>query len=209
MDFSEMMAFSGEFSTDSTLVKIDTTMHMKDFLAEKKDSIATLSKTEQEKFKKIENYSFRTIMDPETKEMFFKVFTDFKSVKEANDLTLAMENSGGFMQGTGKDVKVGGDEDSGGVVGVNFTYKKGKFKRDAYIKDKEKHKAQVDSMKQAESFMSSMTYNLKYTFPKKIKKVSVEGATFSLDGKTMEYQRPMLEYMKNPDVLDLEVELEN
>jgi hypothetical protein len=64
-------------------------------------------------------------------------------------------------------------------------------------------------MKQAEAFMGGAIYRLKYTFPKKIKKVSVEDATFSLDGKTMEFERSMLEYMKDPDILDVEVELEN
>ena len=64
-------------------------------------------------------------------------------------------------------------------------------------------------MKQAEGFMGTMVYKLKYTFPKKIVKSSIEDARFSLDGKTIEVESTFLEYLKNPDVLDLEVELEN
>ena len=56
--------------------------------------------------------------------------------------------------------------------------------------------------------MSGISYKLKYTFPKKIKKTSAEDATFSLDGKTLELERGFVEYLKNPDVLDIEVELE-
>ena len=56
--------------------------------------------------------------------------------------------------------------------------------------------------------MSGMTYKLKYTFPRKIKKSSVEDATYSLDGKTIEMERSFIDYIKNPDIMDLEVELE-
>jgi hypothetical protein len=209
MDFSEMMALSDAFSNDSSLVRTDSIIYMKDMLIEKKDSISKLPKAEQQKLKKLENFSFRTVMDPKSSKMFFTIATDFQKIDQANELMSAMENSGSFMQGTGSDVKVGSDDDSGGIVGVNYTFKKGKFKRDAYIRDETKHKAQIDSMKQAEAFMGGAIYRLKYTFPKKIKKVSVEDATFSLDGKTMEFERSMLEYMKDPDILDVEVELEN
>ena len=80
---------------------------------------------------------------------------------------------------------------------------------DSYIIDEAAHKRQVDSMKQAEAFMSSMKYKIKYTFPRRIKKTSVEDATFSLDGKTMELERSFLDYFRDPDVLDVRVELEN
>lgn len=209
MNFSEMMAISGEFDKDSTLVKMDTIVAFRDFLVEKKDSIASLSKAEQARLKKLENYKFRTVVDPETNEMLFDVFTNFSTVEEANELMNAMENSGAFLQGTGDGVKVNNDEESAGLIGVKYSFKRGKFVRDAYIRDKEKHNVQMDSMKQAEAFMSSVMYKLKYTFPKRIKKVSAKDASFSLDGKTLELERSMVEYMKDPDILDLQVELEN
>jgi antirestriction protein len=208
MDMKEMMAFGG-MTDDSTQVKVDTTISMKDFLVEKQDSISTLSEAEQERLRKIENFSFRTFMDPDTNEMYFDVYTHFSNVEEANELMNAFEGSGDFMQGLGSDTTVENDPNSGGAMAVKFEFKNGKFKRDAYIKDKAKHKVQMDSLNDAESFMSSMTYKLKYTFPRKIVKSSVEEAKFSMDGKTIEIQRTFLEYLKDPDVLDLEVELEN
>jgi len=209
MDFSEMMAMGDSFGKDTTLVKLDTIVYMKDILEEKKDSISQLPKEQQQNLKKLKNFAFRTKMDPDTKKMFFNIGTEFTNVEQANELMNAVENSGAFMQGTGDDMKVGNDEDSEGVIAVNYSFKKGKFIRDAYIRDKAKHKTQMDSMSQAETFLSTITYKLKYTFPKKIKKVSVEDATFSLDGKTLEFERSMVDYMKDPDVMDLEVELEN
>ncbi len=211
VDLSEMMAFGGEFSKDSTAVKTDTIISFKDILEEKKDSISKLSEEEQMRLKAMENYKIHMLTDPETNKMILDVFTDFEDVSEANDLMKGFKESEGLIPGASNNNQ--SEEDDGEeepeLVGVSFSYNKGVFKRDAYIKDKEAHKKQIDSMKQAEAFMGGMIYKLKYTFPKKIKKSSVKDATFSLDGKTIELQRTFLEYMKDPDVLDLEIELEN
>ena len=208
MDMKELMALGGMME-DTTMVKMDTIIRMRDVLEEKKDSIATLSQDEQDRLKKIENFNFRTAMDPEAGEMMFDVYTDFKNISEANDMMSAFESSGDFLKGMGSDTTVEKDPNSGGVMAVAYSFVDGTFKRDAYIKDKEKHKVQMDSLKSTEGFMSGMTYKIKYTFPKKIVKSSVEDATYSLDGKTIEFERSFLEYLKDPDVLDLEVELEN
>jgi hypothetical protein len=42
-----------------------------------------------------------------------------------------------------------------------------------------------------------------------VKSTNVEGATFSLDGKTMTYAVDFLQMMKDPESIVLEVELEN
>jgi len=209
MDMSEMMAFGGMIE-DSTITKIDTLVSMKSILEEKQDSISQLSKKEQAKLKKMENYFLRMYMDTEDDEMVMKMYTDFKNVEEANDIMDGFGNASSLVPNLGGgDMNFKKDEESSEIMGVSYQYKKGKFIRDAYIKDIEKHKAQIDSMKNAESFMSSMKYKLKYTFPKKIVKSSVEDATYSLDGKTIEFERNFIDYMKDPDIMDLEVEIEN
>jgi len=208
IDMKEMMAF-GDLAKDSSMVKTDTIIRLKDVLREKKDSIATLPQDQQDRLKKIENFNFRTFMDPDKGEMFFDIFTNFKKVEEASELMSAFESAGDFMQSGSSDTSLNSDPDSGGSMAVSYEYKKNKFIRNAYIKDKDKHKIQLDSMKQAEGFMNSMVYKLKYTFPKKIVKSSIEDARFTMDGKTIEVEASFLEYLKNPDVLDLEVELEN
>lgn len=207
MDLSEMMAFSDEMAKDSTITKMDTIIPFKNILEEKKDSIAELSKKEQKRLKNLESYNIHLVTDPETSQMVIDIYTDFKNVSEANDLMKAFDESDSFIPGMSDD---GDDSNSKeNNVGVNYSFKKGIFKRDAYIIDEEKHKIQTDSIEGVESFMGGITYKLKYTFPRKIKISSVEDATYSLDGKTIEMQRSFLEYIKNPDVMDLEIELEN
>ncbi len=206
MDLSEMMAFGGEMSKDSTQVKSDTIISFKDIFKEKKDSIAQLTAKEQERLKAMENYNIHMVTDPEINQMIIDIFVDFENVSEANDLLKAFDESEGFIPGLSGEEEDSNSEESN--VGVKFSFKKGSFKRDAYIIDEEKHKIQIDSIKAVESFMSGMIYKLKYTFPRKIKSASAGDATYSLDGKTIEMQRSFLDYMKNPDVLDLEIELE-
>ncbi|MBT8262585.1 MAG: hypothetical protein KJO05_07165 [Bacteroidia bacterium] len=209
MDLSEMMAFGGEMSQDSTFTRQDTIISFKDVFEEKKDSIAKLSKAEQKRLKAMENYNIHMVSDPEENKLVMDIFTDFKDISEANDLMKGFEQTEGLLPGNESSADDSDDGPEPEILGVSYSFKRGVFKRDAFIKDEERHKVQMDSMKQAESFMNSMMYRLKYTFPKKIKNSSVEDATYSLDGKTIEIERSFLDYFKNPDVLDLEIELEN
>ncbi|HPF12270.1 MAG TPA: hypothetical protein PKW08_06815 [Flavobacteriaceae bacterium] len=210
MDMSEMMAFGGA-SNDSTFTKQDTIIAFKDIFEERKDSIANLPKKEQEKLKAMEQYQAHIFSNPETQELVMDVFVDFKDISEANDLMQGFGQTTQFIpgSGSGNNSSEGSTEESEPqIIGVSYSFKKGKFKRDAFILDETLHKNQLDSLKQAESFMSGITYQIKYTFPRKIKKTNIEDATFSMDGKTMQFQRSFMEYFKNPDVLDVEVELE-
>lgn len=208
MDLGEMMAMMGEMGKDSTMVKTDTIITFKEMFEEKKDSISKLSAEEQRRLKALENYSIRMNMDPDTNKMIVDIFSDFKDVSEANDLMAAFEEMDDVVPNMGsEDSKEDEDGDENNVA-VRYSFKKGVFKRDAYIVDVEKHKTQVDSMASIESFMSAMTYKIKYTFPRKIKSASVEDAMYSADGKTIEFERSFIDYIKNPDVLDLEVKLE-
>lgn len=210
VDMGEIMAMSNEFAKDSSLQKTDTIISFKDILAEKKDSISKLSKAQQKRLKAMENYNIHMASDPENKEFVMDVFTDFKNVSEANDLMKGFDLSSDYMPGANKNSEEKAEQsEDDDVLGVKFSYSKGHFKRDAYIMDQKRYQQQLDSLTKTESFMSGISYKLKYTFPRKIKSTTAEDATFSLDGKTMELERSFLEYFKNPDVLDVEVELEN
>jgi len=208
MDLGEMMSMMGEMGKDSTMVKTDTIFSFKEMFEEKKDSISKLSAEEQQKLKALEDYSIRMNMDPEKNKMVIDFFNDFKDVSESNDLMRAFEEMDDIMPSMGADGNKKDEKGDDNNVAVKYSFKKGVFKRDAYIVDIEKHKTQVDSLASVESFMSAMTYRIKYTFPRKIKSASVDDAMYSADGKTIEFERSFIDYIKNPDVLDLEVKLE-
>lgn len=210
MDMSEMMAMGGDMMKDSVATKLDTIISMKTFLEEKKDSISQLSEKKQMQLKKLENYYIQTSMDTEKGEMIINMYTDFKNIDEANDIFNGLGQTGSLMPGLGDQMSMNDDEkeDDKEIIGVSYSYKNKKFIRDSFIKDVVKHKQEVDSLKKTESFMGAMRYKLKYSFPSKIVKSSIENATYSLDGKTIEVEASFTDYFKNPDILDLEIELE-
>ena len=210
IDLSEMMSMMGDMTNDTTLVKTDTIISFKSILEEKKDSIAQLPMEDQKRLKAMEDYKIHVALDPDEKMSVIEIFTDFKNVSEANDLMEGLSESGDVISSmtSGEAGANDNSEREDAVVGVSYSFKKGVFKRDAYIKDVSAHQQQLDSLKETESFMGGITYKLKYTFPSRIVNASAEDAKLSLDGKTIELERSFLEYMKNPDVLDLEVELE-
>ncbi|MCZ4317382.1 hypothetical protein O4H26_00085 [Aequorivita viscosa] len=210
VNLNEMMAFGGDALTDSAKVKIDTIINIKQFLEEKRDSISKLSAGEQQKLKKLEDFDIRIKMDSESSEMTYAISSNFKNVAEANDMLNGLQQAGNMMPGDNTEMmKPSTKEDSKELVGVRYTFENGVFNRDAYIKDKEMHQQQVDSLKQAEAFMGGAKYTLKYTFPKRIKKTSNPEASYSEDRKTVIVRQSFIEYFKNPDILDLKVELEN
>ncbi len=208
VDMSEMMAMMP--TTDTTLVKTDTLMSFKKLFEEKKDSISKLPKEEQERLKLLENYQMRMVMNPETSEMTFDIFTNFKTVAEANNLMEGLNASDGLdVVPMGKSAKPSEEKKSAQQpTGVKFSFKNNVFKRDAYIKDEKAFQSMLDSIQGVEMFMGETMYTVKYTFPKKIKSVNIKDAEISADGKTVTFQKPFIAYMKNPDELDIEVILE-
>ncbi len=210
VDLGQIMAMSGEMAAENQMEAQDTIIKFKDLLEDRKDSIAALSKSNQERLQAMKDYQLHIKANPTENEMVVDIFTDFTQIQEANNLMKGFQQSSEFIPGnaaaTGSNSKE--EENKKDAIGVSYSYKKNVFKRDAFINDTEEHQKQLDSLQKAGTFMSGIAYKIKYTFPKKIKSTSVEDATYSLDGKTMELERNFLDYMRNPDVLDIEVELE-
>ncbi len=210
-DGNEMMEMLASMDSTGTPEKsIDSTLVFKELLEEKKDSIAKLPLEEQEKLKKLEPFSIRMIVDEEKGKMNFNMFSEFTNVAEVNDAFNA------FQDASLMNPPPGGDKQQTPPMGsnnqttkVNYNFTGNSFKRTIEIVDEELFKKGLDSMQSAEMFLSGSTYTFKYHFPKKVKSVNVEGATFSLDGKTMTYAVDFLHMMKDPESILLEVELEN
>jgi hypothetical protein len=208
IDLSDMMEMMGDMGEDSTMVKIDTIITFKSILEGKKDSIAQLPIEERKRLREMEDYKIHFTIDPDHKKSVVEIVSDFKNVSEANDLMEGLNQSGSMISGMVNRNDANSKASENDAVGVVFSFEKGIFKRDAFIIDETAHQEQIDSLKGAESFMGGITYQLKYTFPTKVIKTSVKDAKLSLDGKTIEIERSFLAYLKNPDILDLEVELE-
>ncbi len=209
MDASAMIAMMSSMGNEEENAKvndkIDTTFYFRDILADKKDSIATLPLEQQERLKKLEAYGVHVSMDTEAEKMVYDIFINFKSINEADNLFDAFNQINNTGVNSTSETEQSPSQES---VKVRYSFENNVFKRDAYIADAELHKAEMDSLKSMEMMLGGTLYKLNYTFPKKIKSTNQEDATFSGDRKTLFYQVEYLDYLKNPDLLDIEVVLE-
>jgi hypothetical protein len=176
-------------------------------LEAKKDSIAQLPKEEQDVLKALEKFSMHMIMNPESQKMIFDMYTDFNDVGELQDMMETMNNASSLNkkdQGNNPFSSFVGN----GATKMEYSFKKGVFKRKATIIDREVYQKAIDSIGEAEMMFASSNYILNYHFPKPIKSVSNENAMFSDDRKSLKLEVSYLDYLKDPELLNLEVVLE-
>jgi len=210
-DGSSLMQMAGDKISESQEKKIDSIIVFKDFLEEKKDSIALLSIDEQEKLKRLENFNMRILMDTDAKEMNFALFSNFKNVNELGDMLSSFQDASSVQKpmgdsGSGKKNPMNGGATQG--TEVKYSFVKNHFSRSTEIVDPELFQKGIDSLEQMRMFLGESTYTLNYHFPRKIKNISAEKALFSQDGKSFTLEIGFLEIMENPKLLDIEVELE-
>ncbi|AUP78630.1 hypothetical protein [Flavivirga eckloniae] len=210
-DGTQLMQMAGKEMNNSQEKAVDSTFSFKELLEEKRDSISQLSEEEQLKLKSLEPFSMHMVMNPKTSEMKFDMFTEFKEVSELQDMFKAMNDFSSMQKGAKSSAKsnpfssIGGD----GHTMLDYEYNGKVFKRVAKILDKEAYKKATDSLGEMAAMFGSSMYKLNYHFPKPIKSVSNEKAMFSADRKSFTVEFGFMEYITNPEALNIEVVLEN
>ncbi|MDO5968435.1 hypothetical protein Q4Q35_01310 [Flavivirga aquimarina] len=212
-DGTQLMQMAGEEMSKGQEEAIDSTFSFKELFEAKRDSISKLSEEEQLKLKRLEPFNMHMVMNPETSEMKFDMYTDFKEVSELQDMFKAMNSFGGMNGKSGDQANKKPNPFSSlgtdGSTTLNYNYDGKKFKRTAKIVDKEAYKQVTDSLGEMAVMFGSSMYKLNYHFPKPIKSVSNEKAMFSADRKSFTVEFGFMEYISNPEALNLEVVLEN
>ncbi len=203
LDASETLSFMGEGEMTES---IDTLFYFKDVLREVQDSIATLPIDDQDKLKKLEDYGIKMKIDSDEKFMTYDVFIDFKTIEETQSIFDVFNEISTIGSGGGSGAQSAPKQES---IKVKYTYKNNIFKRDAYISDPVLHKQEMDSLQGMEMMLGGMKYKLNYTFPYKIKSTSQPLVSFSNSMKTLQFEVDYLDYLNDPDLLDIEVILEN
>lgn len=216
MDASEMMDILGQMGDDASdqMGKaVDSTIVFKDFLVEYKDSIANLSLKEQEQIKAMEDYKLHMVMDADKKKMFFDIETDFDNANELRDMYKAMNNFNNLKgDETASDNLPLSPFSSMGNEGstlVSYSYDGTVFKRNAEIIDEKKHQQSLDSIDKSALMLGSSKYIINYHFPRAVKSFSKQGAMYSEDRKTVSYEVGFIDMLKDPELLNIEVVLED
>jgi len=203
VDASAMMGIAAEQGDR----KIDSTFTLKSLMDERKDSIAKLPVAEQQRLKKLENFSVRTHVDQTEKSFLFSLFSDFKKPSDLVDGLVVMK--------TMDDLKANGGGEKGRLsdmdklkTDLRYSFDGKKFTRMTAVKDPVIQKQLTDSLATIKPMMEAFTYTIKYHFPKKIKSITAKDPVFSDDRKTVTLQYPFIDYIERPEVMNFEVVLE-
>jgi len=213
-DLTTMMQMAkqmGPSTSKKEKVKMDTLISVNELMVVYKDSIAKLSPEKQEQLKAMKDMNMHMVMDEEEGVFLmemnkpFKEFDDIAFVSYQMDemFNIAKSQSGQNESGAANS----GANDMLGQEKVTYTFVDNTFRRvdpkklveegetfDMDIEEEEQtdeEKAASDMMDgmlgQFEDMLKESTMILEYTFPKKIKSVSHEGAVISEDGKTVTF----------------------
>lgn len=197
---------------------LDTTFTFKELFASKQDSISKLPAEEQEKIKKMERFSVRTVMNEEKGIMNYSMFTDFKTVAELQDVMSPIQSMK-TLSPTGQ--KAGGlgmaPDELKDNSSTSYFYDGNTFKKTVSKIEKKKEEVAEEVSEESEElnlkqsfdmFYEQSSFKVVYQFPKAVKKVSIENALYSEDRKTITIEYPLKVYMESPDKLNFEVTFE-
>ncbi len=213
-DASEIMQMTGDEMSKSTGEKdMDSTFTFKEIFDQKRDSISKLSIEEQEKLKVLEPFSVHMFMSEKEKKMNFEIFTTFKNADELQDMFKALNAVSNLK---GKSPPKNNDPTNpfssfanGGNSKLSYSFQNGVFKRNVKVIDKEVQKQLTDSLGKMAMMFANSKYKVKYHFPKRVKSVSSDNAMFSADGKTVIMEYGFIQYMTDPEIMNLEIVLED
>lgn len=216
-DMSEMMKM-GMNSKDNTKNKqIDTIIDFAKVLEDKKDSIAKLSKKEQEKAALLKDFKLHMKSDTATNQLMMKMVYDFKDIaglekfgeklKDQNFKELDMFNK----KLAGKSKKTTENDNVFEKFDMMYatSFSKQKFTRKITEKSLNEAIKNKDTSITKDNPMSDMIrFKQRYVFPYKIKSVSNKNARILPNFKGIELQANLFEVNNNPKFFDVEVEFE-
>ncbi|MGB1308917.1 MAG: hypothetical protein ACPG6B_08415 [Oceanihabitans sp.] len=201
-------------------VKMDSVVYFKDMLVEKADSIATLPQEEQDQLKALESIVIKMKMDEEKGVLDFGFGSTFTSI---HDLPVALKKIEQAKKFNAKDNPEMLRMNESAVAKsaenmleyVDFAYNGKTFSR-KLLKDHKKSPeqmealdAEINKMSDTKSVFEAMSYTLLYHFPNKVKSVSNKNATISADKKSVTLKMNFLEMIKSPEIMTLDVKLED
>ena len=207
-DGSQLLSLSDSATVAQQPQRLDSVVRFSDVLDEKKDSIRQLPPEEQKRLEKLRPYEMRMITDHEAGEMRFILSRKFRDISEVGDAFNAFQDAGALDPAKGANTPMEPTDQVTQSTEVIYSLKGNTFNRRGIIVDSALHQQRIDSLRGSESFLEESTYKLEIHFPRRVRSANVDNATLSMDGKTLFYEVPFLEYLLKPDALDLEVVLE-
>lgn len=200
---------------------MDTTMVFADIMETYKDSVAALPEEKRLAMEAVRDMFMTMKMDEEKGEMNFGVGLNFNSIDDLKGIqekikkaqSLNAQNDQVEMMKTGSPLGkfMGGGEDKVAYIFTENTFSRVTAPNEITDELEEDMDTLFDEANESDKefmeYFKEAYYNVKLTFPKPVKSISIDGAEFSADRKTVTYRANWLEYIKNPQLLDVKVEL--
>lgn len=198
---------------------MDTTMIFADIMETYKDSIAALPEDKQMAMEAVKDMFMTMNLDEDKGVMDVGIGMEFSSIKDLKNIqdklkkVQSLNSQGNQIDALKNGSPLGkfmGSEDNR----VMYDMTENRFSRITTASVLENGDEVLDQMfsetdendKEFMKYFEEAYYNVKLTFPKAIKSVSVEGAEISKDRKTVTYKANWIDYLKNPKLLDAKVE---
>ena len=221
-DMSPMFKM-GFKSSDSIKEKqvLDTVFTYKEVFAKAKDSIAKLSKEDQQKIKALEKFQVAFKVNEDKKQFEFNMEYNFPSSDSLKNMVSPLEGLEAMPKlGPGKQLgalsAVPEDEKKKSRFTYNYDgkiFEKILVGEDAVKSKKVKKKKEKEDdnifAKQMDEFMKECKYSLEYHFPKRIKTVSLKNAVLSKDRKSFTLDTPIKELPDDEKDMGFKVVFEN
>ncbi|WP_179344099.1 hypothetical protein [Winogradskyella ursingii] len=215
-------AMGGDNSNDENKEKgevMDTTMVFADIMATYKDSIASLPEKKQLAMEAVRNMFMNMKLDEDAGimdigiGMKFESIEDLKNIQDKIKKVQSLNQQGDQLEAMKSGSPLGkfmGTDDST----VRYDLTTDGFSRTTMVSVTEESEEVMEELfdetdegdKEFIKYFEESYYNVKLTFPKAVKSVSFEGAEISADRKTVSYRANWLDFIKNPKLLDVNVE---
>lgn len=220
-DMSEFLAKVKEMGPDSGKEGeiMDTTMVFADMMENYKDSIASLPEDKKVVFEAVKNMYMTMQVNEDEGQMNLGIGMKFSSIDDLKDIQEKIRQAQS-LNGENDQLEMFKKQSplgslTGGEDNVKYSMTDKGFSRTTIVAEKtsqeieefeELFKEDTDEgNKEFIQYFEESAYKLKLVFPKKVKSVSVESATIYADGKTVTYKTNWIDYIKNPNTLDVEV----
>ncbi len=217
-DMSEMMKMGATSKSDNSKEKqLDTVINFAKFLEERKDSIAKLSKSEQEKIELLKDFELYMKSDTVTDQLVMKIRYSFEDIKDLEKFSDKLKDQNikeldifnkQLKPKNKKDTADGGFPDFN--ESFNTTFSRKKFTRTITAKALEDALKKKDTTMKKDNPMSNMIrFKQRFIFPYKIKSVSNKNVRILSDFKGIEQDANFFEMNNDPKLFDVEIEFEN
>jgi hypothetical protein len=199
---------------------IDTTMVFADVMETYRDSVAALPEDKRLAMEMVKDMFMNMKVDEDEGIMDMGIGLNFNSIDALKDINKKIKkaqslNTQGDQVGAMIEKSPLGNFFGNENNAVGYSLSENSFSRETIIELPEDAAEDAvdelfdeadESNQEFMDYFESAYYNVKLTFPKAVKSISVDGVEFSKDKKTVTYKVNWIEYLKNPNLLDVNVE---